>query len=45
VGSALVDRIAGSLDAAGKAKPGTAETVLDLVRELSSGVRGARSNR
>jgi tryptophan synthase alpha chain len=45
VGSALVDRIAGSLDAAGKAKPGTADAVLNLVRELSSGVRGARSNR
>ena len=42
VGSALVDRIAGSLDAAGKAKPGTAEAVLSLVRELASGVRGAR---
>ena len=42
VGSALVDRIAGSLDGAGKAKPGTAEAVLSLVRELASGVRGAR---
>ena len=45
VGSALVDRIAGSLDAAGKAKPGTAEAVLSLVRELATGVRGARSGK
>ena len=42
VGSALVERIAGSLDGVGKAKPGTAEAVLSLVRELASGVRGAR---
>jgi tryptophan synthase alpha chain len=42
VGSALVERIAGSLDEAGKAKSGTAEAVLSLVRELASGVRGAR---
>ena len=45
VGSALVDRIAGSLDGAGKAKPGTAEAVLSLVRELASGVRGARRSK
>jgi len=45
VGSALVDRIAGSLDAAGKAKPGTAEAVLSLVRELANGVHGARSGK
>jgi tryptophan synthase alpha chain len=45
VGSALVERIAGSLDAAGKAKPGTTEAVLSLVRELASGVRGARRNK
>ncbi len=45
VGSALVDRIAGNLDAAGKAKPGTAEAVLSLVRELANGVRGARSGK
>ena len=45
VGSALVDRIAGSLDAAGKAKAGTAEAVLSLVRDLASGVRGARRSK
>ncbi len=45
VGSALVERIAGSLDGAGKATPGTAEAVLGLVRELSAGVRGARRGR
>jgi tryptophan synthase alpha chain len=45
VGTALVDRIAGSLDSAGKAKPGTAEAVLSLVRDLASGVRGARRNK
>lgn len=42
VGSALVDRVAGHLDAAGRAKPGLAEAVLSLVRELAAGVRGAR---
>ena len=42
VGTALVDRIAGSLDSAGKATPGTAEAVLSLVRELAAGMRGAR---
>jgi tryptophan synthase alpha chain len=45
VGSALVERVAGSLDGAGKAKPGTAEAVLSLVRELSAGVRGARRSK
>ncbi|HEY2889998.1 MAG TPA: tryptophan synthase subunit alpha [Dongiaceae bacterium] len=45
IGTALVERIAGSLDAAGKAKPGTAEAVLSLVRDLAAGVRGARRNR
>ena len=45
VGSAFVDRIAQSLDGAGKAKAGTAEAVLGLVRELASGVRGARSGK
>jgi len=43
VGSALVDRVAGYLDAAGRAKPGLAEAVLGLVRELAAGVRGARN--
>ena len=41
VGSALVERIAGNLDAAGKAKPGTAEAVLGLVRELARRARRA----
>jgi tryptophan synthase alpha chain len=42
VGSALVDRLAASLDAAGKARPGLVEAVLDDVRLLAAGVRGAR---
>jgi tryptophan synthase alpha chain len=45
VGSALVDRVAGNLDAAGRAKPGLAEAVLSLVRELAAGVRESRSSR
>ena len=45
VGTALVERIAGSLDGAGKAMPGTAEAVLSLVRDLASGVRGARRSK
>jgi tryptophan synthase alpha chain len=45
VGSALVDRVAGNLDAAGRAKPDLAEAVLSLVRELAAGVREARSSR
>jgi tryptophan synthase alpha chain len=45
VGSALVDRIAGNLDAAGRAKPDLAEAVLSLVRELAAGVRESRSSR
>ncbi len=42
VGSALVDQIAGNLDENGKAKSGTVEAVLGLVRELAEGVTGAR---
>jgi tryptophan synthase alpha chain len=42
VGSALVDRVAGNLDAAGRAKPELPEAVLSLVRELATGVRKAR---
>jgi len=42
VGSALVGRVADGLDGVGKAKPGLASEVLDLVRELTKGVRGAR---
>ncbi len=45
VGSALVDRVAGNLDAAGRAKPGSAEAVLSLVRELAAGVQGARNSK
>jgi tryptophan synthase alpha chain len=45
VGSALVDRVAGNLDAAGRAKPDLAEAVLSLVRELAAGVREAWSSR
>ncbi|KAA1057823.1 tryptophan synthase subunit alpha [Azospirillum argentinense] len=42
VGSAIVTRLAGGLDADGKARPGLAEDVLGFVRELADGVRGAR---
>ncbi len=42
VGSALVQRIADGLDAGGKAKPGLVDSVLDDVKALSAGVRGAR---
>jgi tryptophan synthase alpha chain len=42
VGSALVSRVADGLDEVGKAKPGTADSVLKLVRELADGVRNAR---
>ncbi|MGV8840046.1 MAG: tryptophan synthase subunit alpha [Bauldia sp.] len=43
VGSALVNAIAGSLDAAGKAQAGTPKAVLGLVAELASGARLARA--
>ncbi len=43
VGSALVDRIAGALDARGRAGAGLAEAVLGQVAALAEGVRGARS--
>jgi len=42
VGSALVRKIADSLDDAGKAKPALVSNVLDLTRRLAEGVRGAR---
>jgi len=42
VGSALMDTLAHSLDAAGRAAPDTAERVLAQVRALAEGVRGAR---
>jgi tryptophan synthase alpha chain len=41
VGSALVDRIARGLDAAGRPRAGLVEAVLDQVRGLAAGVRSA----
>jgi tryptophan synthase alpha chain len=43
VGSAIVQRIADSLDANGKPKPSLKEHVLALVRDLAAGVRSART--
>jgi len=43
VGSALVELVRGSLDAAGKPTLRTVSAVADLVAALSKGVRGARS--
>jgi len=42
VGSALIDTLAGSLDAEGRPAPDTASRVLDQVRALAEGVRQAR---
>ncbi len=42
VGSAIVERIRGALDAAGRPKPGLVEDVLAFVRDLADGVRTAR---
>jgi tryptophan synthase alpha chain len=42
VASALIDTLAANLDDAGKAKPDTVRKVLDQVRALAEGVRGAR---
>jgi len=42
VGSAVVDRLALNLDAAGCAKPGLVEAVLADIRALAAGVRAAR---
>jgi tryptophan synthase alpha chain len=42
VGSALVERVAANLDGAGKAKPDLVAAVLDAVKALALGVRGAR---
>jgi tryptophan synthase alpha chain len=44
VGSAIVQAVADTLDAAGKATEATVPRVLDLVRALSAGVRGARGS-
>ncbi len=45
VGSAIVQRIADSLDANGKPKSGLKEHVLELVRDLAGGVRSAAKQR
>ena len=42
VGSALVEKVRVSLDAAGKATPATVAAVVGLVAELAAGVRSAR---
>jgi tryptophan synthase alpha chain len=42
VGSALVEKVRGSLSPDGKPTPGTVQAVTDLVSALSRGVRGAR---
>jgi tryptophan synthase alpha chain len=44
VGSALVEKVRLSLDAAGKATPATVEAVAGLVAELAAGVRGAATS-
>ena len=43
VGTALVNRVAGSLGPDGKATAGTVEAVTSLVRELADGVRSSRA--
>jgi len=42
VGSALVEAVRGSLDAAGKATPATVSAVSDLVGKLAAGVKSRR---
>jgi tryptophan synthase alpha chain len=42
VASALIETLAASLDARGRAGPDTVRLVLDQVRSLAEGVRGAR---
>ena len=42
VASVLIDTLAGSLDAQGRAGPDSVRLVLDQVRDLAEGVRGAR---
>jgi tryptophan synthase alpha chain len=42
VASALIDTLAANLDEQGRARPGAVGKVLDQVRELAAGVRGAR---
>ena len=43
VASALIDTLAANLDAEGRAKPDAVRKVLDQVRALADGVRGARA--
>ena len=43
VGTALVDTLAASLNATGQAGPDTIRRVLDQVRALADGVRGAKA--
>ncbi len=43
VGTAIVKRVADNLDETGTALPQLADSVLDLVKELAEGVRGARA--
>jgi len=43
VGSAVVNVIADNLDESGAPGPGMADRVVDLVRDLAAGVRGARA--
>ena len=43
VASALIDTLAASLDAEGRAAPDTVRRVLDQVRALAEGVRAAPS--
>ena len=45
VASALIETLASGLDEAGRARPGTVSAVLDQVRALAAGVRGARVGR
>ncbi len=44
VASVLIETLAASLDAQGRAGPGTVRRVLDQVRALADGVRGAREH-
>ncbi len=44
VGTALVERVAAQLDAGGRARPELIDAVLDDVRALAAGVRGARQD-
>ncbi|MFQ3623215.1 MAG: tryptophan synthase subunit alpha [Acetobacteraceae bacterium] len=45
VASALIDTLAARLDGSGRAPPGAVDAVLDQVRALAAGVRGARIGR